>query len=171
MLEAHSSKLKAFSMFDYFMEWGTYLVEKFGYLGIFLFTFTESFIQPVPPDPFIVGATSLGLSTDMTVLVVCVATVLGAVFGYGLGKVLGKPIFVKIFGKKSFKAGKKFFAKYGVWGIVIAGLTPIPFKITTWLAGIYNLPFHKFLIASIVGRVPRFVFMAYLGDVLRRMWM
>ncbi len=150
--------------------WGTALVEQYGYVGIFFLTFTESFIQPIIPDPFIVGATSLGLDTDSTVLVVCIATVLGAIVGYGLGKFLGKPIFIKIFGKAAFKHGKKFFNKYGVWGVVIAGLSPIPFKVVTWLAGIYNLPFHKFLLASIAGRIPRFVAMAYLGDLLFRVF-
>ena len=61
---------------------------------------------------------------------------LGAIVGYGLGKVLGKPVFIRIFGKKTFKVGKKFFNKYGVWGVVIAGLTPIPFKISEWVMGV-----------------------------------
>lgn len=156
-------------MFETLTAWGTALVQQYGYTGVFLLTFTESFIQPIIPDPFIVGATSLGLNTDLTVLTVCVATVLGAIVGYGLGKFFGKPVFIKIFGKKAFKLGKKFFNKYGVWGVVIAGLTPIPFKVVTWLAGIYNLPFHKFILASIVGRIPRFVLMAYLGNVISRM--
>ncbi len=157
-------------MFETLAAWGTALVEQYGYTGIFLLTFTESFIQPIIPDPFIVGATSLGLDTDLTVLTICIATVLGALVGYWLGKVLGKPVFIKIFGKKAFKLGKKFFKKYGLWSVVIAGFTPIPFKVMTWLAGIYNLPFYKFILASIVGRVPRFVLMAYVGDVISRMF-
>lgn len=156
-------------MFATLTAWAMEFVQDFGYLGIFLLTFTESFIQPIIPDPFIVGATSLGLDTDLTVLVVCIATVLGAIVGYVLGKTLGKPIFYKLFGKKVFAQGEKFFAKYGVWGIVIAGLTPLPFKVATWLAGIFDLPFGKFLLASIIGRVPRFVLMAYLGDVIARL--
>lgn len=157
-------------MFEYLFQIAEQIVNQFGYMGVFLITFTESFIQPIIPDPFILGATSFGLDIDKTVIIVCIATVLGAIIGYGLGHWLGKPVFIKIFGKKAFKSGKKFFNKYGVWGIVIAGLTPIPFKVATWLAGIYNLPFHKFIIASIVGRVPRFVLMAYLGNYLHRLF-
>lgn len=157
-------------MFETLTTWATEFIQQFGYLGIFLLTFTESFIQPIIPDPFIIGATSLGLDMDKTVLTVCIASVLGSFVGYFLGKTLGKPVFIKIFGEKVFAQGKKFFDKYGVWGVVIAGLTPIPFKVVTWLAGIFNLPFHKFVVASIVGRVPRFILMAYAGTIISKLF-
>lgn len=153
-------------MFESLILWTTNFVHQFGYLGVFLLTFTESFIQPIIPDPFIIGATSFGLDLNLTVLVVCIASILGASIGYILGKTLGKPVFLKLFGKKMFKQGDKFFKKYGVWGVVIAGLTPLPFKVATWLAGIFDLPFHQFIFASIVGRVPRFILMAYAGHIM-----
>lgn len=157
-------------MFETLTAWATEFIHQFGYIGIFLLTFTESFIQPIIPDPFILGATSFGLDLDLTVLTVSIASVLGAIVGYLLGKFLGKPVFLKIFGKKMFEQGENFFAKYGLWGVVIAGLTPIPFKVATWLAGIFNLPFSHFVVASIIGRVPRFVLMAYAGHILSKFW-
>lgn len=157
-------------MFSTLTLWATAFVEQYGYLGIFLLTYTEHFIQPILPDPFIIGATALGLNIDLTILIVSIAAVLGSLTGYFLGKFLGKPAIKKLFGEKIIHKGEKFFDKYGAWGIIIAGLTPIPYKVATWLAGMSNMPLGKFIIASIVGRIPRFVAMAYFGDVIRRMW-
>lgn len=36
-----------------------YLVNNYGYIGIFIISFTEAFIQPIPPDVFIIGASFL----------------------------------------------------------------------------------------------------------------
>ncbi|MAP40519.1 MAG: hypothetical protein CL879_13015, partial [Dehalococcoidia bacterium] len=49
------------------------------------------------------------------------------------------------------------FNKYGVWAILVAAFTPIPFKVFTILAGVMNFKMRPFIIASIVGRGARFL--------------
>jgi membrane protein YqaA with SNARE-associated domain len=138
----------------------------YGYIAVFILIFTESFIQPIPPDPFILGATGMGLNLHTTVMVSLVATILGAMVGYFLGNRLGQPIFVKLFGHKILEKGERMLAKWASIGIVICAFTPIPFKAATWLAGMMDMPFVKFIVASVVGRVPRFLLMAYVGERL-----
>ncbi len=146
---------------DNLLELAKEIVLEYGYLGIFLIAFTESIIQPVPPDPFISGGTVFGLNPLNASLVATVGSVLGAVVGYFLGKILGEPVFKKIFKEKWYEKGEILFRKYGVFAVIVAGLTPIPFKVVCWLAGIFEMPLGGFVIASFLGRFPRFLFIAF----------
>ena len=140
------------------------LVEDYGYLGIFLIAFTESIIQPIPPDIFISGGTIFGLNPLFASLIATLGSVLGGIVGYFLGKFLGEPIFKKIFKENWYNKGELLFRKYGIWAVIIAAITPIPFKAICWLAGIFEMPLGGFILASIVGRLPRFLFIAFLSD-------
>ena len=51
---------------------------------------------------------------------------------------------------------ENFFKRYGIWAILVASLTPVPYKVFVILAGILRLDLRLFLIASLVGRSIRF---------------
>jgi membrane protein YqaA with SNARE-associated domain len=144
------------------------LVQDYGYLGIFIIAFTESIIQPVPPDPFITGGTALGLKPLTAALIASLGSVLGGIVAYFLGKYLGEPVFKKLFGEKYFSKGEELFKKYGIWAVIVAAVTPIPFKVVCWLAGIFEMPLLAFVLGSVIGRFPRFLFMALFGNYLSK---
>ena len=54
------------------------------------------------------------------------------------------------------------FAEWGLWIILIKGLTPIPYKVVTIAAGIayFNLP--MFIVLSVLTRGARFFLLAFL---------
>ncbi|WP_369750789.1 phosphatase PAP2 family protein [Methanocaldococcus sp. FS406-22] len=83
-----------------------------------------------------------------------------------MGDKLGHPIFVKIFGEKYLHKGEGFFNKYGIYGVVIAGFTPLPYKVIAWLSGIFEMHKLLFTIGTIIGRFPRFLAVAYFGNIL-----
>ena len=153
-------------MFESLHEWAKSLVDGYGYIGIFLISFSESIIQPVPPDPFIVGGTALGLSPLFSALVATLGSVLGGLTAHFLGMWLGEPVAKKLLGEKNFLRGEVFFNRFGFWAVVLAGVTPIPFKVVCWLAGIFEMGRLQFLLASFVGRLPRFLLVAFAGDML-----
>ncbi len=66
---------------------------------------------------------------------------------------------------------KEWFSEWGFWAILIAGLSPIPYKLFTIAAGMLHMMFLPFVLASIVGRGARFFLVAFLislgGDDLR----
>ncbi len=148
--------------------WARDLVADYGYMGIFMISFTESIIQPVPPDPFIAGGSALGLDPVLSALVATVASVLGGFTAHTLGKVLGDRFVRKLVGEKHFTRGEVLFSRYGVLAVIVAGITPVPFKAVCWLAGVFGMPKIQFLVASFVGRLPRFLIVALAGDVLGR---
>ncbi|WP_369750790.1 hypothetical protein [Methanocaldococcus sp. FS406-22] len=55
------------------------LVMNYGYLGIFIISFTEAFIQPIPPDVFIIGASFFGLNPIISAIVATIGTTLGGI--------------------------------------------------------------------------------------------
>ncbi|ACV25249.1 phosphatase PAP2 family protein [Methanocaldococcus fervens] len=143
-----------------------YLVMHYGYIGLFIISFTEAFIQPIPPDVFIIGASYFGLNPIISAIVATIGTTLGGLFGYFLGDKLGHPIFVKLFGERYLHKGEEFFNKYGVFGVFIAGISPLPYKVIAWLSGIFEMHKLWFTIGTIVGRFPRFLTVAYFGGIL-----
>ena len=54
----------------------------------------------------------------------------------------------------------KYFEKWGVWAVLVAGFTPIPYKIFTISSGAFRMNFKKFMIASVVSRSARFFIVA-----------
>jgi undecaprenyl-diphosphatase len=151
---------------DGLIEFTKEIIISHGYVGIFCLTALEQFIFPVPADIFITAGTSSGLAFGKVMLTVSIAAVVGALIGYFLGKFLGHPIMMWLFGKRKLAKAEEFIKKWGVWGVIVAGLTPIPFKIVTWTAGIFEMPIYKYLPAVIVSRIPRYLITASAGVLL-----
>jgi len=143
-------------------------VQDYGYTGIFLISYTESIIQPVPPDPFIAGATALGLNPLFSAIISTLASILGGLTAHFLGSKLGEPVTRKVIGDRYYLKGEALFLKYGFFAVLVAGLTPIPYKVICWLAGIFEMPRTSFILASIIGRFPRFMAVALFGDFVGR---
>lgn len=145
-------------------------VQDYGYIGIFLIAFSESIVQPIPPDPFIAGATAFGLNPLISALVATLGSVAGGVVAYFLGKVLGEPVAKKLLGEEKFLKAEAFYHRYGTLAIIIAGLTPIPFKVFCWLSGILEFELSRFILASFIGRFPRFLLFALFGEAIGRIF-
>ncbi len=146
--------------------WARGVVESYGYLGIFLISFSESVIQPIPPDPFIAGGSALGLNPLLAALVATIGSVLGGLTAHTLGLTFGEPVARKLLGERNYLKGEVFMSRYGIFAVLLGALTPVPYKVVCWLAGIFEMPRTAFLVASFVGRFPRFLIFALLGDAV-----
>ena len=141
------------------IEWSITLMEQFGMLGLFIFSFTESLFHPIPVDPVLIAmAVMEKWNVSYIFFWALMGSVLGGILAYFLGRRFGKPIFIKFFGEKRFEQGKNFMEKWGILGIFITAVTPIPFKVAAWMAGILYMSRWKFIIAIILGRGARFAF-------------
>lgn len=91
-------------------------------------------------------------------------SVLGGVFGYLLGYFLfdqvGQPVLEFYGAEQKFDAIKQRFLQDGVWLVVLAGLTPIPYKLCTIASGVMGLALGPFVIASLIGRASQFFLVA-----------
>ena len=123
-------------------------------------SFAESSFFPVPPDvmlaPMVLGNRKrawrlAGLTT--------LASVAGGILGYYLGG-FGEWL-VTIYGAQATLAqAQQWFADYGLWIILVAGFTPVPYKIFTISAGMMGMSLVTFVVASIIGRGARFFLVA-----------
>jgi len=151
-------------MLDALLDFSKNFAAEFGLLGGFAISFAETIFLPLFPDPLIALAPSIGLNSWVMAAAVSFGTLLGSIAGFWLGKWLGHPAAVKLFGEKGVEKGERSFEKWGAWGVVGSGLTPVPYKIFVWLAGILEMRFSTFLLAAAAGRVPRFFFVAWLAE-------
>ena len=120
-------------------------------------SFAESIFFPIPPDPLLlaVAVVQQPIAALLGALV-AVASVAGAVVGHALGMRLGRPILAQMFSENRVAYVDRLFERYGVWAILIAAFTPVPYKVFAIAAGVWHMDRRKFIIASVIGRGARF---------------
>ena len=127
-----------------------------GPIALALITASEAIFFPIPPDPLLIA---LALRNPDSALLLAglttVASTGGGLLGHWLGMRFGRPLLQR-FGGNHVDRVEAMFARYGFWAVVVAGLTPIPYKVFTITAGMLDLPRVRFVIASLVGRGLRF---------------
>ncbi len=129
--------------------------------ALFLLAFAESAFFPLPPDVLLMALTLGNPSWGMYYAAVCtVGSVLGGMFGYVIGWYGGRPILLKFMGQERVAAIHATFEKYEGWAILIAGFTPIPYKVFTVGAGAFYVNFKVFVVASLISRGARFFLVA-----------
>jgi membrane protein YqaA with SNARE-associated domain len=126
----------------------------------------ESFFFPIPPDvmlaPMVLAQRHRAwwLATLTTV-----ASVLGALIGYLIGYLALDAIFPlieRVGYAEKYAAAVEAFAVYGIWAVIVAAFTPIPFKLITIAGGALSMGLPGFVIGSLIGRGARFFLVAAL---------
>ncbi|WP_459676835.1 YqaA family protein [Acidisoma sp. 7E03] len=127
--------------------------------------FAEASFFPIPPDALLLA---MGLARPRRVWVYALICTLGSVAGGALGYLIGYALFAKLAQpiihlyhmEHAFQAFQAKFAEYGLYIILIKGLTPIPYKIVTIAAGAAKFHFWVFMGASLITRGGRFFLVA-----------
>jgi len=139
---------------------GKQLVYKFipyGAGGLFAWAFAESSFFPVPPDFLLIALAVISPEKALFYALICtLGSVSGAFFGYYIGIKGGRPLVKKIIKEKTIEKVEHYYKKYDVWAVGIAGLTPLPYKVFTITAGMFELDLKRFFIASVISRGGRF---------------
>ncbi len=107
---------------------------------LFAVAFAEASFFPIPPDAMLIPMAlarprrAFGFAAIATAGSV-IGGMLGYLIGYALLAKLAQPLIDFYHYHTAFVAFQQKFARYGVWVILIKGLTPIPYKIVTIAAG------------------------------------
>ncbi len=132
-----------------------------------LIAFAEASCFPIPPDALLIPMALARPKAAWRFAAVCtIASVAGGALGYLIGYAvfdqLARPI-LQLYGYgHAYAAFQAKFQEYGVWIILIKGLTPIPYKIVTIAAGAAKFSFWPFMAASLITRGGRFFIVATL---------
>ncbi len=132
--------------------------------------FTESSFFPIPPFVLIIAMLSQEKKSSWVKLAIIgtVASVLGGVFGYFVGKFfygyVGEPLVAWYGLTEEVNHLGSVFKDNVFLTIFLASLSPIPYKVFTLSAGLFSVDLLAFILASFVGRGMRFFAVAYVSD-------
>lgn len=160
-------------IYDWVLNW-----EKSPYSmhALFLLAMIESIFFPVPPDVLLIA---LALGNSFKALKFAAIATVGSVVGAAIGFAIGHYSWLTSTGEFTAFANfffnnipgfshelyykiKELFELWNFWIIFTAGFTPIPYKVFTITAGVFDINFFMFILASIISRAGRFFLVAFL---------
>jgi membrane protein YqaA with SNARE-associated domain len=129
-------------------------VEKFGYLGIFLFSFiADALVQPIGPE----APALIGVLFKLNFVGIIISTLLGSYLASLMIFYLGKTYLQSKFKFINKKRNYELFEKYGKWGLALAAISPVPWVVFCWLSGAYRLKLKQFIFYGLIPRTIRII--------------
>ena len=148
-------------LYDRVMQWSTHRHAS-RYLAAL--SFAESSFFPVPPDvllaPMVLARPKRGW---WLAFLTTIASVIGGLLGYLIGWLafdLIEPVLADLGYDQAYATATDWFGRYGFWAVLVAGFSPVPYKIFTIAAGALQMLIPGFVLASFVGRGGRFFLVA-----------
>lgn len=163
---------------DAFVAWA----DSLGLAGLGILTFTEAAGQPIPPEalllPMLIAAEGDPFTILLLWLCATLTSVAGAVLGHWIGGRVGRPLVDRFVDPRHVRRLETLTRRYGDLGVFIAAISPIPYKVFAWLAGMGEMDRRRFIIAGLLGRGMRFgieavvigIWGATLMDTLTNPW-
>jgi membrane protein YqaA with SNARE-associated domain len=148
----------------------------YGPIALFILAFSESVFFPIPPDVLLIALALGSIGKSFRFALICtIGSVSGAFVGYAIGHFAWISASEEFTGFASyffnnipgftvslFNSIKVLFNEWDFWVIFTAGFTPIPYKMFTVTAGVFDMNLVMFFIASVVSRGARFFLVAFL---------
>ncbi len=129
-------------------------------------SFIESSVFPIPPDVMLIPMSLARRNRAIYyALLTTLSSVLGGLFGYWIGAIafdLIHPYLITFGYWQIYLQVEHWFHLWGFWIILIAGFSPIPYKLFTIAAGSLHIALFPFILASFLGRGGRFFGLALL---------
>lgn len=137
------------SLYARTMQWARH---KYATYWLALVSFTESSFFLIPPDVML-APMSLAKPEKawFYALVTTIASVLGGLLGYFIGSFAFEIIepYIHSMGYwHKFELAQQWFENYGFWAILLAGFTPIPYKVFTIASGVAGMLLLPFVLGS-----------------------
>lgn len=151
-------------LYDMAMRWASHRYAVWFLGGM---SFAESSFFPVPPDVMLLPMSVARPKRAMFyAMVTTIASLLGGLAGYAIGYFgfeLIQPWIERMGYADKYDLARAWFDQWGFWVVLVAGFSPIPYKVFTIAAGVAVLNLPLFLAASFVGRGGRFFLVAVIA--------
>lgn len=162
MAKARATKNPLRKLYFWTLHWAD---TKYALPALFVLSFIESSFFPIPPDVLLMAICFSAPKRWLAAAFWCtVASVLGGILGWyigwGLWETVGQPIVTLYKGETVMETVKVWYDQYGFWGVLIAAITPVPYKIFTIASGVFQFDLVQLIIASVIGRGFRFFLVA-----------
>jgi len=150
-------------LYDKCMTWARHRYA-WGYLAGL--SFAESSFFPIPPDVMLAPMSmAQPLRAMRFAALTTLASVVGGMFGYLIGHYafeLIEPWLQRAGYLEDYWHVRDWFGRWGFWAILVAGFSPIPYKVFTIAAGTLAMNLPLFIAGSMLGRGGRFFLVAAL---------
>jgi len=138
--------------------------------ALFALAVAEAIFFPIPVDVLLIALCVSKPPRSFLFAAVCtVGSVLGGFVGYqvgewlwydGTGQFSGLAVFfldvVPGFTEHTFELVQSLYREYDFIAVFAAGFTPLPYKVFTITAGVFEISLPVFMLASLVSRAGRF---------------
>lgn len=132
-----------------------WMIDVLGYGGMFAGVFAaDAFTFPLPPDVYLFLSIASGADVLATIAVCSISSVIAGNLAYKIGPYIERIPLLRERLDEFRPRGEYLFQEWGGWAVAISALTPVPFSIVSWLAGIYRMSHRSFFLASLF-RIPR----------------
>jgi membrane protein YqaA with SNARE-associated domain len=129
-------------------------------------SFAESSFFPIPPDVLLAPMTLAQPRRGWRFAsLTTIASVVGGIAGYAIGWFALdaiEPVLRTVGYWERYEQATVWFDDWGFWAILVAGFSPIPYKVFTIAAGALHMLLPVFIVASLIGRGARFFLVAAL---------
>jgi membrane protein YqaA with SNARE-associated domain len=144
-------------LYDRVLEWAKH---RHAVRLLAILSFAESSFFPIPPDVMLIPMCLAERQRAWRfAFITTAASLLGGIAGYFIGYFLFdaiEPWLQTTHYWDAYLRGRSWFGTYGVWAVLVAGFSPVPYKIFTITAGVAMLNLPGFIVASLIGRGARF---------------
>ena len=149
------------SLMDRVLRWSKHPKAQWYLAGL---SFAESSFFPIPPDVMLAPLVMAQRSKAWRLAAITtVASVLGGLAGFAIGVWFIDaivPLLTDWGYWNAYLTSREWFYEWGFWAVLVAGFSPIPYKVFTIAAGSMAMPLAPFVLASFVGRGSRFFLVA-----------
>lgn len=143
---------------------GEAVLARFGLSGLMgSIMMMDYFLQPFPPDILVYSYVLSEGNVWLVAVLAGLASVSGGVLGYFTGRFLEHEGAAKFIKPQHYDQAQDLFKNHGFWAVMIGALTPIPFNVICWCAGIFKMPFRFFVLSCLLTRGPRFFLVGMLA--------
>jgi membrane protein YqaA with SNARE-associated domain len=123
--------------------------------------FIESSFFPIPVDVMLIPMVLAARNRAWRYALVAMSfSVLGGLFGYAIGmfafEQIAEPALIALGKADAMAEYATRFNDMGFWTVLMAGITPFPFKVITIMSGATAMPLWLFVSTAIIARALRF---------------
>ena len=137
----------------------TTVYEHLGFAGLAaILGVTDSVISPIPPDLLLVVVAKSKLAETWWIVVptLGVLSSLSGLLGWAISRRVGRTRLPQLLFGRFQRYNAALVERYGTLAVALGAVTPIPFSVTCWTAGMFRLPFERVAWVTLL-RIPRFV--------------
>jgi membrane protein DedA with SNARE-associated domain len=117
-----------------------------------IFLASEVMVGIIPPEVFMIWALKYNETAGYITIIAFLAVIsyLAGITGYFIGRYLNTTVFFRFFRRKILGRSEKLLNIYGIYVIIVAALTPLPFSGVAMLIGSVRYPFKKYFYYSLI---------------------